>query len=224
LNVFQPPWGWSTSDEVEILLRPRKPIPHCYLILSFYPTGEETSSLSLELKAGQHQREIKAQLPGLRQGETITEVPIQSAIDLGRVNDAEYRLTFVKTEACSARIDSLRLAASPPPPDDRDAGAVRIRSFKPNRILLEAEMKRPAFVVVSELYYPGWEARVDGQPAPLLVGDYILRAVPVAEGRHGIELRYRPKSFLWGLAITLLTLCAMVMFLVQSPKHRKRLS
>src|SRR5207249_12034371 len=38
LNTFQPPWGWSPGDEVGLQFNPARPMPHCYLIVNFYPT------------------------------------------------------------------------------------------------------------------------------------------------------------------------------------------
>jgi uncharacterized membrane protein YfhO len=70
-------------------------------------------------------------------------------------------------------------------------------------VRLRARLTRPAFVVLSEVYYPGWEAFIDGQPSLLLRGDYIMRVVPVRAGDHAIELRFRPAAFRWGLIASL---------------------
>ena len=107
-----------------------------------------------------------------------------------------------------ARIDSLRFFPSPAGAGDDDPGPVRLRAFQPNRLELEADLRRAALVVCSEVFYPGWEAQVDGRPAPLLEADYILRAVPVPAGKHAIVLRFRPRSFLLGLAVSLASLAA----------------
>jgi uncharacterized membrane protein YfhO len=62
-------------------------------------------------------------------------------------------------------------------------------------------MKLPSFVVLSEINYPGWEATVDGHTAPLVTGDYALRAVAVPEGRHSIKFQFRSQTFRWGLIV-----------------------
>ena len=46
----------------------------------------------------------------------------------------------------------------------------------------------------SEVYYPGWTATVDGQPAELGRADYLLRALNVAPGKHKVVLTFHPKS------------------------------
>jgi len=58
---------------------------------------------------------------------------------------------------------------------------------------------------VDEIYYPaGWHATVDGQPAPILQANYLLRAVPVPAGTHTVVMRFDPASHVWGLRITAL--------------------
>jgi uncharacterized membrane protein YfhO len=68
------------------------------------------------------------------------------------------------------------------------------------------DMVDHGLLVLSDVDYPGWQARVDGQPAPVYRADYLLRAVPVEAGRHRIEVYYDPPLFKVGLAITILTL------------------
>ncbi|RMG12259.1 MAG: hypothetical protein D6731_14195, partial [Planctomycetota bacterium] len=62
------------------------------------------------------------------------------------------------------------------------------------------------WLVVADVWYPGWRARVDGVPVPVLRADYLFRAVPVPAGRHQVTLTYRPWTFSLGLTITLLAL------------------
>ena len=49
-------------------------------------------------------------------------------------------------------------------------------------------------MVFSEVYYPGWQATIDGQSAPIARADYILRAMYVPAGKHTIEMRFDPPS------------------------------
>jgi uncharacterized membrane protein YfhO len=57
--------------------------------------------------------------------------------------------------------------------------------------------------VVSEAWYPGWHAWVDGAPAPILQADYLLRAVELGAGRHEVRFEYRPRSLAIGAALSL---------------------
>ena len=114
----------------------------------------------------------------------------------------------------------MRVTAALPPAEEQNPGTVAVTSFAPNRIKLAASLTRPAFVVLSEVYYPGWEATVDGRPAPLVNGDYILRAVPVSAGRHEVVLRFRSRPFQLGLTISLMTLATPALVFLY--RRRKR--
>jgi len=106
-------------------------------------------------------------------------------------------------------VDSIRFSKSSIALQPDSAGSVLVTSFKPNTIELTADLKQASLVVVSEVNYPGWEANVDGKPAPLITGDYALRTVPVLEGKHSIELKFRPEAFQWGLIVSALALVAI---------------
>ncbi len=64
--------------------------------------------------------------------------------------------------------------------------------------------------MLSEGYDPGWRAEVDGEPAPVLVADHVLRAVPLPAGKHAVELRYVPPGLRLGLAITGITAAGLI--------------
>jgi hypothetical protein len=77
----------------------------------------------------------------------------------------------------------------------------------PGRWRIRAHGPQPALVVVAEAWFPGWEARIDGVPAPLVEADGGFLGVPVDAGDHVITLRYRrPAAAAWGRTITAATL------------------
>jgi len=94
------------------------------------------------------------------------------------------------------------------PGGDTVGSRVDIVEYTPTRISLQADMVANGLLVLSDIYYPGWQARVDGQPVPIYRADYLLRAVPVEAGQHRVEVYYDPPLFKVGLAITILTLLA----------------
>ena len=49
-------------------------------------------------------------------------------------------------------------------------------------------------MVFSEIYYPGWTATIDGQPAELGRVNYILRALKVPAGSHKVVMTFKPTS------------------------------
>jgi len=88
--------------------------------------------------------------------------------------------------------------ATPP----RAPGRCQIVSWKPDRIVVEADMDSPGYLVFADTYDPGWRTRVDGRPARLWRADFALRAVEVPAGRHVVESTYRPLSVGLGLAVS----------------------
>jgi len=83
-------------------------------------------------------------------------------------------------------------------------GRSAITSFAPDRVLILAELSHPGFVVITDTADPGWQARIDGAPAPVLTANVAFRAVAVPAGRHRIEMRYWPRGLTLGLATALL--------------------
>ncbi|MFZ0795025.1 MAG: YfhO family protein, partial [Candidatus Korobacteraceae bacterium] len=60
------------------------------------------------------------------------------------------------------------------------------------------------FLVLGDLYLPGWQATIDGTPTPIYRSDAVVRGVFLSGGSHRVEFRYRPRSILIGLYSALL--------------------
>jgi hypothetical protein len=80
---------------------------------------------------------------------------------------------------------------------------VRLVRREANRALLEARMGCRGMVVLSETFFPGWVATVNGRPAKIYAAYTALRGVVVERGRHWIEMKYRPLSVRLGALMTL---------------------
>ena len=80
---------------------------------------------------------------------------------------------------------------------------VEMLSYEPEEILLKARLDAPGYLVLTDTFYPGWKATVDGQPAPILRADIYFRAVPLAAGEHLVAFHYRPESVRLGLGMGL---------------------
>ncbi|MBR1732339.1 MAG: YfhO family protein [Alloprevotella sp.] len=75
-----------------------------------------------------------------------------------------------------------------------DSGTVRLLQREANRLQYEITSPRGGVAVLSEVYYPGWTATIDGQPAEIGRVNYILRALKVPAGAHAVTLEYRPAT------------------------------
>ena len=71
---------------------------------------------------------------------------------------------------------------------------IRLTDYEPNRLVYKVSTPKDGVVVFSEVYYPGWQATIDGQPVDIARADYILRAMNVPAGEHTIEMWFNPQS------------------------------
>ncbi len=89
-------------------------------------------------------------------------------------------------------------------------GAVKITRYEPQRIELQTSNQRTEFLVLSEIYYRGWEAWIDGQRTPVERVNYTLRGIIVAAGEHRIEFAFRAPSFRNGAVYSLLGIVVLL--------------
>ncbi len=85
------------------------------------------------------------------------------------------------------------------------------RQVAPGHVVVDVNTDAPALLAVSEVWYPGWQAAVDGAPVPLLRAYDTLMAVPVPAGAHTVELRFDPPLVKVGLAVSGITLALVVL-------------
>jgi uncharacterized membrane protein YfhO len=82
-----------------------------------------------------------------------------------------------------------------------------IREYAPNRVLIEADLQHPGYLVLTDVFAPGWTAKVDGNREMIVPGNVAFRAIPLPPGSHRVELNYSPPGFKIGLGISLLCVC-----------------
>jgi hypothetical protein len=75
----------------------------------------------------------------------------------------------------------------------------------PDRVIIQVKMTQPGYLVLTDTYYPGWRAIVDGRPAEILAADHAFRAVGLEEGEHTVVFEYTPLSFQLGAWISGIT-------------------
>ncbi|NWG04920.1 MAG: YfhO family protein [Syntrophaceae bacterium] len=80
----------------------------------------------------------------------------------------------------------------------------------------------PSFLVLSDVYYPGWEATIDGKPTHIFQTNYVLRGVMIPQGGHIVRFEFKPKVFYVGAVISALSLLFLIGFLSYQAIHFKR--
>ncbi len=93
-------------------------------------------------------------------------------------------------------------AAAPSGPARPPAPAL-VTASSDTAVTVSVRLDRPGYVVLDDLYYPGWSARVDGRPARILAANGAFRAVAAAAGTHVVRFVYRPATVWIGGALTL---------------------
>jgi hypothetical protein len=93
------------------------------------------------------------------------------------------------------------------------AGTAEFNTYANTHMQLKVQMQRQGWLVLSEIFYPGWHATVDGVPANIYRANYLFRAIPLSPGWHQVELYFMPDSFVVG---ALIALAAAIILLVGS--------
>lgn len=118
-------------------------------------------------------------------------------------NSRKHALDLVAGESFDPRLQIVLESPVADTPSPGPAGDVSIASYAAERIELRARVRDPgAWLVLSEMDYPGWTARVDGVSARILRADALLRAVRLPPGEHTVVFEYQPESLRHGLQLT----------------------
>ena len=142
------------------------------------------------------------------------EVDASPERPLSRLNDKSLDL------GSTALVDRAIDGPLGEPGDDK----LEFVKYEPDRVELKTDAATPALLVLSEVFYPGWNATIDGVPTTIYQVDGILRGVRVDSGSHEIVMRYQPRSILLGAAASLVTIaaiCSFGFFLLRRSRQRR---
>lgn len=93
--------------------------------------------------------------------------------------------------------EPIDFAAQAPDPN----ATVQVEFPSETQVRLQTHSTQPSFLVLSDVFYPGWEAHIDGKPAHIFQTNYILRGLQLPPGDHTVSFSFRPKSFAIGCGI-----------------------
>ena len=85
--------------------------------------------------------------------------------------------------------------------------------YENEKIRIKTSVDRPGYLVLSEIFYPGWKAKVNGQEAPILPGNYLFRVIPLKKGDYEVDLYFVSWPFRIGATISLFTFLCSLLFL-----------
>lgn len=171
-------------------------------------------------------------VPVLRQGEVVlyesrTVLPrarVLHAADFVAEGSPEAARRLAATTAAWRHRALIETPDGRPPAGWREAGGAagpaEIVAYGPHRVEIVARPDRPGWLVLADGHYPGWEAEVDGRPAPIHPAYVAFRAVRLDAGPHRVVFRYAPRSVRLGLATTLGAL-ALILLACAWPARRR---
>jgi hypothetical protein len=114
------------------------------------------------------------------------------------------RSAIVTEEPISGLAAGRAGAAGSPP------GEARISDYEDERVEVRTRTTRPGLLVLTDSFYPGWKATVDGRDAKIHRVDYLIRGVQLPAGTHTVRFRYEPESWRVGWITSALALVVIL--------------
>ncbi|AKF86629.1 hypothetical protein MFUL124B02_30600 [Myxococcus fulvus 124B02] len=133
-----------------------------------------------------------------------TALPRAFLVQRARVVSDEEALEAVLDEDHPFREIAFLATGEPLDQPECAGGSVRIERSTAQHLELDVSACDDSYLVVSDSYYPGWRATVDGKDTPIHRANHALRAVRLTPGAHRVHFDYAPTSFRLGLALSLL--------------------
>jgi hypothetical protein len=104
--------------------------------------------------------------------------------------------------------------------------SIVLKSYKPNHLIYSFSSSTNQMAVFSEIFYDkGWNAYIHGKKVPYVRANYLLRAMPLNEGKYEIEFKFEPKSYSVGNLIALLSsillILAFLVYFITKLRQRK---
>jgi hypothetical protein len=206
LRVIAPEVHTNISDEYNVFIRAARREIAPLLGMSYYifPAGTNPNDPA-EGDAPSYTRLAYKEGLGLWRAEGVPGFAyltdrVQTVPDgngaLAWLKDASWARTRTYPAVVEADPSLLSTVSAAEPASS--PGSTQIVRYSPGSIVVQAEAARPALLVVAESWYPGWQAKLDGQPVAVSRANYLSQGVVVPSGKHVVELEYSPDSFRYG--------------------------
>lgn len=142
----------------------------------------------------------------------------------GVMDRAFWVTSYLVEPDTDAAVDAARGAAfdpraiavvdrTPPLGSRHQDGGARVSRIAADGVAeaYRVDAEAAGLLIVSETYYPGWRAKLDGRDVPILRADGVMRAVAVGAGVHEIAFQYAPASLRIGGWVSIAAAAAAVL-------------
>lgn len=171
-------------------------------------------------------------------GASLQSLPLQDPLPLALLVN-QVKLAETREDALSAMTDAefdprrtviLEHAPTPSPdamaaPSDQPLGAVRLIDQSTDHMTLEADLRTPAVLLITDVYDSDWRAvPLEGstqQQYEVLPADWAFRGIPLSAGNHRLRLEYAPAAFLYGATLTGLSLGVWIALVIWSRRRTR---
>ena len=139
------------------------------------------------------------------------ETPLPRAFVLGKVRPFDSSSNTVKELEKITPRQGVSLTNDLLPKGNRQTfRSAKFLENTPDKITIQAELEAPGYLVLTDIYYSGWEAKVDNQPIPIVPAYFSFRAVPLSAGTHEVIFSFTPPGLKVGKLISILTLVVLL--------------
>lgn len=99
-------------------------------------------------------------------------------------------------------------------------GSAEIVSYTPNKVKIKTSSGNSSFLVLTDIYYPGWNAYVDSHKTKIYRTNFTFRGVELPAGKHLVEFKYEPKSFIHGVYTAIIGALGLIFLGIFSRRKR----
>ena len=96
----------------------------------------------------------------------------------------------------------------------QESAEIQVITEGPNLNLVRVKSQADGYLIISDVWYPGWQALIDGKQSNILRANYLFRAVAVPAGEHVVKIVYQPRSFIGGAVISSVALIVLLLLTV----------
>jgi hypothetical protein len=129
------------------------------------------------------------------------------------IKEAARQIELIRSPDFDPERTVILSAPVPLAPSDKPVGRLSWISKGNSTFHLKIDDAQDSVLVVSQTYYPGWKAFVDGKATPVFPADYALTGIAIGPGSHDVVFSFSPRSFKIGLGISVLSSVIMVALL-----------